>query len=221
CMYELSTLQKIRISKKLANWKIQRKSLLFVKRKYIPWLYLSNRSVWISRGKKIFNYQRNNNIIAARPNVILQGRSNADVGNFQLKNDLLVSGQRDGSMWLNSLKDKKIIFDLRNCHNSDINSVDISQSGNIIVSGSRDNCLKIWKVDYDSLDVLQQSHNHILQDRLFFMESCKNRRPQRSSPIYSLSFDAEYLFTATDQNLNVLNFSVYNGNVNDYSICCR
>ncbi|KAJ8961425.1 hypothetical protein NQ318_014672, partial [Aromia moschata] len=365
CFNQLSTLEKIRISK---NWQIgryQEKSLLYVKRKYIPWLYLSKKSVWISRGNKIFSYERHkSHVNVSKPGVILKGRSNADVGNFQLKNDLLISGQRDGNLCLWCLKENKAIFDTKNCHNSDINSVDISLCGSIIASGSRDNCLKIWRLNYDSLDGLEELHCHNLQDRvwrvsllnekpllavgtsgnnyknslfvydverisdpielpstnlglgvldirwdspstlwscgydtylkrwdlrtgrceqifrdphasalycldydycntimtgtqmhgrenhhstlnqlafefnmtastvhkimkkakyhpykLYFMDSCKNGAHRRSSPIYSLSFDSECLFTVTDQNLNVLNFSVYNGNVNDYSVC--
>lgn len=39
-----------------------------------------------------------------------------------------------------------------------------------------------------------------------------------NSPIYSLSFDSEYLFAAVDQNLNVLNFTGYAGHpLRDYS----
>lgn len=39
------------------------------------------------------------------------------------------------------------------------------------------------------------------------MRTCKGS--SLNSPIYSLSFDAEYLFAAVDQNLSVMDFSGY------------
>lgn len=50
---------------------------------------------------------------------------------------------------------------------------------------------------------------------MYYMESC--RRRDKSSPIYGLSFDADYLFTATDHHLNMLDFSVHKGETKDYS----
>lgn len=55
--------------------------------------------------------------------------------------------------------------------------------------------------------------------QVYFMNQNENRRNRRSrsSPVYSLSFDSEFLFTATDQNLNVFNFSIYDGPFKNYS----
>ncbi|XP_066150216.1 F-box/WD repeat-containing protein 4 [Euwallacea fornicatus] len=41
--------------------------------------------------------------------------------------------------------------------------------------------------------------------QLYFMRTCKGST--LNSPIYSLSFDSEYLFAAVDQNLNIMDFS--------------
>lgn len=46
------------------------------------------------------------------------------------------------------------------------------------------------------------------------MEVCKRGR---SSPVYSLSFDAVHLYAGTDRNLTVLDFSVRGGETYDYS----
>ncbi|ENN81223.1 hypothetical protein YQE_02362, partial [Dendroctonus ponderosae] len=43
--------------------------------------------------------------------------------------------------------------------------------------------------------------------QLYFMRTCKGST--LNSPIYSLSFDSEYLFAAVDQNLNIMDFSGY------------
>lgn len=50
--------------------------------------------------------------------------------------------------------------------------------------------------------------------QMYFMEACK--KSYNSSPVYSLSFDAYQLFTATDRSLNVLNFSVNSGIEKNY-----
>lgn len=39
------------------------------------------------------------------------------------------------------------------------------------------------------------------------MRTCKGATV--NSPVYSLSFDSTYLFAAVDQNLNIMDFSVY------------
>lgn len=70
-------------------------------------------------------------------------------------------------MWLTTLQDRKVIFDEKDCHESDINSVDISHNGDIIVSGSRDSSFKVWRVDYDSeTGALKKSHNQVFFDRV-------------------------------------------------------
>ncbi|VEN53263.1 unnamed protein product [Callosobruchus maculatus] len=103
------------------------------------------------------------------------------------------------------------------------------------------NCVQIYEdphasalycFDYDYCNTIMtgtQLHGRVIlwdirqknSVQLFFMDSCKSRRHGRNSPVYSLAFDAEYLFTATDQNVNVLNFAGYDGEINDYSYCCK
>lgn len=80
-------------------------------------------------------------------------------------------------MWLTSLHGRKLIFDEEDCHESDINSVDISQNGDIVVSGSRDSSFSIWKVDYDSnIGALNKLHNQVFYDRVLRV-SLLNERP--------------------------------------------
>ncbi|KAK4882803.1 hypothetical protein RN001_006122 [Aquatica leii] len=85
----------------------------------------------------------------------------------------------------------------------------------------------VFCFDTDNLCTLvtgAQSHGRVvLWDKrspryvqTYFMETCK--RLLRSSPIYRLSFDACLLFTATDYNLHVLDFSVTEGVPRDYSM---
>nr|CAH7741045.1 unnamed protein product [Callosobruchus chinensis] len=334
CSFKLSTLEKIRISKNWTIGKYTETSSLFVRRKCMPWLQLEKKCIWLSRGCYVFCHQRNGSHIKRKTLASYCGESKADIAHFQKKGNTLVCGLRvlrDGSIYIRNIE-QRTSRDSRLCHDSDINSVDINDSGNVIVSGGRDNYIKIWKrnietneitVTYENnfqdriwkvvlsneapllaigtsansnmnsifindiqraKNVLQLSsseYNHgvldmkwdgphcvwscgydtylrkwdlrtgncvqiykdphasalycfdydycntimtgtqlhgrvILWDirqknsvQLYFMDSCKSRWPGRNSPIYSLAFDAEYLFTATDQNLNVLNFSGY------------
>lgn len=61
----------------------------------MPWLHLTDTSVWISRGKHIYCYDRFRRYVnVSRPRAVLHGRSDADVGHFRIKNNLIVSGQR-------------------------------------------------------------------------------------------------------------------------------
>lgn len=46
------------------------------------------------------------------------------------------------------------------------------------------------------------------------MDACKRGK---SSPVYSLSFDAVHLYAGTDRNLTVLDFSVHSDKIHDYS----
>lgn len=95
CQQRLSMLEKIRISKNFQIGRYNEKELLFVRRNYMPWLCLTNESVWISRGRNIYRYNRfKKQVDVSRPRAVLHGRSNADVGHFQIKNNLVISGQR-------------------------------------------------------------------------------------------------------------------------------
>lgn len=99
CAFQLSMLEKIRISQ---NWRVGRyleKSLLFVSTKYLPRMCVDDKFLWYSRGPKVHCFERtknrgNKHINVNKPKAVIQGGSNADVGSFQVKNDFLVSGQR-------------------------------------------------------------------------------------------------------------------------------
>ncbi|CAH1953890.1 unnamed protein product [Acanthoscelides obtectus] len=343
CSHKLTTLEKLRISKNWTIGKYYEKSLLCVKKKFMPWLQLEEKCIWLSRGRFVFCYHRKGSYVKLKPIYYYHRETNSDVAHFQKKGNTLVCGLRDGSLCINNTVQRSSRF-LRSCHESDVNSVDINTNENIVVSGGRDNWFKVWKRNIETNEVALTYENN-LQDRiwkvaildegpllaigtsannninsifindiqratnilqlscceynhgvldmkwdgphcvwscgydtylrkwdlrtgncvqiykdphasalycldydycntvmtgtqlhgrvilwdvrqknsvqLFFMESCKSRGLGRNSPVYSLAFEAEYLFTATDQNLNVLNFSGYNGAIHDYSDCCK
>ncbi|CAG9855547.1 unnamed protein product [Phyllotreta striolata] len=67
-----------------------------------------------------------------------------------------------------------------------------------------------------------QSHGRVtlwdsrLREALQIYFTTSNQTVHKSSPVYSLAFDADYLYTATDCNLNFLNFAGYTDNILDH-----
>lgn len=343
CFKRLNNLDKLRISKNWQIGKYNESSLLYSRKKYIPYIQISDSFLWMSRGAEIKCYQRNEiGVITKRPFYTLRGSTNADVVNFQLRNNVLVSGLRDGNLRIHNIKNRNHTYEHVQWHHTDIHSVDIDKLGSTIVSGERDGTInivkilddrlvndsltkivcpdRIWKVslseenklavgasaiehpsslfiyditrqsddrvelynesrvvgsgtldirwdgpqllwtcgydsvlrrwdlrtgkteqnfvdpfgsvlyclDYDYVNAVMTGVNlHgriVLWDvrqkkavQMYFMESCQ-RRYNGSSPVYSLAFDSEFLFSATDKHLNVLNFSTYHQtHSNDYT----
>ncbi|KAF5276056.1 hypothetical protein FQA39_LY00852 [Lamprigera yunnana] len=79
-----------------------------------------------------------------------------------------------------------------------------------------DNCCTLLSGTQSHGRVVLWDMRSVRYIQLYFMETCRNSF--RSSPIYRLSFDACQLFTATDSNLHVLDFSVKTGVSKDYRI---
>ncbi|RZC34718.1 F-box/WD repeat-containing protein 4 [Asbolus verrucosus] len=154
----LSPFERLRISR---NWKLgvySEKSLLYSKAKYIPWLQLEKDLLWLSRDGYVKAYRRNSKGINTK-----QGKLELKFADLCKKIITYSVGKRkyrlqsltqytinissDGSLWLWSVRNQKFVFDRENCHGADINSVDMSDD--IMVSGSRDNYVKIWRKPVD------------------------------------------------------------------------
>jgi len=84
-----------------------------------------------------------------------------DVARFVSKNNSIVSGYRDGSIYCYSLQSGATLWHKHHCHDSDIHAVDIH--GDNIVSGSRDASIKIWNTK--SVEPLRCSI--LLHDRIW------------------------------------------------------
>ncbi|XP_028135056.1 F-box/WD repeat-containing protein 4 [Diabrotica virgifera virgifera] len=346
CNRKLSSFEKVRISRNWIEAKYTESPLLFSKRKFLPYLQLSKKYLWISRGGVIFCYKRRyRNLHAANPHYVLSPpvqRSKADVVNFHVKNNLIVAGMRDGSLWMKDLQDRySKIFMLKIYHQDDVHSVALNNSCSLLASGARggdvivskvepsvtpqninkvlswsyhdviwkvgfsvenklaigtagrhyysylyirnvdrtdveelvlsyqsvkegihdiiwDGPHKIWTCGYDSnirmwdlrtgkfercffdpcatcLYCMDYDfHNTLIAGaqvhgrctlwdirkgaaaQMYFMDSSQ-KKFNKSSPVYSLAFDAESLFAVTDQNLHVLDFSAYKAPSHDYS----
>ncbi|XP_072385908.1 F-box/WD repeat-containing protein 4-like isoform X3 [Diabrotica undecimpunctata] len=343
CNRKLSSFEKVRISLNWIEAKYTESPLLFSKRKFLPYLQLSNKYLWISRGGVIFCYKRcYRNLRAANPEYVLSPSNKSDVVNFHIRNNLIVTGLRDGSVWMKDLRDNySNIFKLRIYHNDDVHTVALNSNCSLLASGARGgdvivsrlesgvgpkNIKKIlslsyhdviWKVgfsvenklavgtaghhffsylyirnvertDVEELVLSYQSvkegihdiiwdgphniwtcgydsnirmwdlrtgkfercffdpcatclycmdydfHNTLIAGaqvhgrctlwdirkgvatQMYFMDSSQ-KKFNKSSPIYSLSFDAESLFAVTDQNLHVLDFSAHRAPSHDYS----
>lgn len=74
---------------------------------------------------------------------------------------------------------------------------------NTVITGCNDSRATLWDVRKDKYV------------QIYYMESAS--RSRRRSPIQSIAFDAEHLFAATDLHMNILDFSVIKGGIQDYS----
>ncbi|CAH0559120.1 unnamed protein product [Brassicogethes aeneus] len=329
--HNLNILEKIRIEKNWINGKFKKSSFLVSGKKYMPWLQMNEKFLWVSQDGCIHEFKKNRFSKYLKSNIIRNKNNNADIVKFKVNDNSIVLGRRDGSISLWSIENKAFIFDMKNCHKCHVNCVDISNDGTLIVSGSDDDSFSIWQ---NTNGVLLQKENQIIFDRIWScalledksivavgtsgnenvhslvlfdvqknteeklspggigaavfdikwespqcvwscgydgivsrwdlrLNSCvqsfkdpfgvplycmeldfnntvmagtqmhsrvalwDTRQQQncvqiyftskRNSPVYSLSFDSKYLFTAIDQGVNVLDFSVYFGKSIDYS----
>lgn len=140
----LSLKEKCRIFCNWKNGKYKENIYLRQKVKYMPKLIMESRLLWISRGKCIQAYKRGSDqCLGRRPEVLLEGQRE-DVCHFVKNENLIVSGERNGALigW-SGITGKKI-FEVKNSHSSDVDAVDYV--GNFVVSGSRDESVKMWDV---------------------------------------------------------------------------
>lgn len=149
------------------NWiekKYQEKVLLRLHPRQLPWLQYTDEALWVSTNNEIkcFNIQKDGRVKADhRRHLMLQdGRSyrgrrgritqeyqqcpnllNQDVSRFVVKNNLAVSGCRDGSLYIFDCVNGTCVDALYKIHRTDTQTVDFHDS--CIISGSRDKTIKI------------------------------------------------------------------------------
>lgn len=73
---------------------------------------------------------------------------------FVVKSGLIVSGGRDKTLvgWRETNSSNyEFAFARRYCHGSEVSAVDVADNGNIIISGSRDQMVKVWRAFDDNL----------------------------------------------------------------------
>ncbi|CAL1527739.1 unnamed protein product [Lymnaea stagnalis] len=117
--------------------------------KLIPWIQKTDDSLWFSYGSKIcnFTYHPSGNIHEQKARCLLGMKG--DVTRFSVKNNLVISGCRDGSIYSWDTSGNQL-FHYKHVHNSDTQCVDFTD--NVVISGSRDGTCKILQLDSSSND---------------------------------------------------------------------
>lgn len=128
------------------NWRqgICRDSrLVHHRERQLPWMQLEGDLLYISYTNTISCYHPKSNghlrKILAKTLVAHQD----DVCRFTLRDGILVSGARDGSISLFSTETNERLLHYSKCHVGDVQSVDLHSD--IVVSGSRDASVKVWR----------------------------------------------------------------------------
>lgn len=145
----LRAYEKHRIQSNWINGGYNERGFLKSKVKYIPYLQLTKEHLWHSRHTIINAYDRNS-LSSPKPflNVAKQvhcGKS--DVTCFKICNNLLISGQSDGTILYLSLRGDSEVTHVKQCHEDDVNCLDFDQR--ILVTGSKDTSLKVYLFEDD------------------------------------------------------------------------
>ncbi|XP_076175305.1 F-box/WD repeat-containing protein 4 [Ptiloglossa arizonensis] len=130
------------------NWqygRFEKKILFSQKTKLMPWIQLTEDTLWWSGGNQLFGFRRSesfheNNRIIVRDNI------RSDICKFIARNECIITGHRDGSIkfWTKSRCDERIefYFSIDKAHTCDINAID--KTSEAIISGSGDGTVKVW-----------------------------------------------------------------------------
>uniref|UniRef100_G3MRF3 F-box domain-containing protein n=1 Tax=Amblyomma maculatum TaxID=34609 RepID=G3MRF3_AMBMU len=120
---------------------------------YIPWLQLERDVLWYSKGAVILKYRRTEDGGFGQSALVkLQGHAD-DIGHFVCKDGLVVSGGNDGSLFIWNAAQGSLVHNRLDCADKAINSVDYSNT--IVVTGSQDTTVKVWRLNADSSSTLR------------------------------------------------------------------
>lgn len=127
------------------NWESDHRQenwLLRYGSKLLPWVQREGDTLWLSVGNVIRKFSLQDNGIRLREHTLgrLQGLS-SDVTRFVIKNELCVSGCREGSISIWETSSRVQLLHHKKIHNSDTQCVDFVDD--IVVSGSKDKTVKV------------------------------------------------------------------------------
>jgi F-box/WD-40 domain protein 4 len=124
----------------------------------MPRIQLESDTLWVSWGAQVWAHpRRSDGTVCRTASKVLRGHSD-DVSRFVVKDGLVVSGGRDKTLvgWRQSnMEDHAydFAFARRYCHGSEVSAVDVASGGSVVISGSRDHMVKMWRLD-DTLSLV-------------------------------------------------------------------
>ncbi|ELU02316.1 hypothetical protein CAPTEDRAFT_209479 [Capitella teleta] len=163
------------------NWKAgspREVCLISYATKQIPWIQLYDDNLWVSEEQEIRCHPASAKGIRAQSCKSLKP-GGQDISRFMCKDGRLVAATRCACISMFDLSTGDRVQHLQHCHQSDIHCIDFH--GDVIVSGSRDSTVKMWRQSASSANDVLLKTVHI------------------GSRIWSLciSPDARFLITGT------------------------
>ena len=151
----ISAKDRVRISQNWIRANYNEAQLLVQDIKYMPRIQIDAETIWVSWGAQVWAHPRRaDGTVCRTASQVLRGHSD-DVSRFVVKNGLIVSGGRDKTLvgWTQGANRHSYEFKFarRYCHGSEVSAVDVADRGSIVISGSRDQSVKIWKVGQDHI----------------------------------------------------------------------
>lgn len=140
------------------NWqygKYDTKLIFSQGKKLMPWIQLTEDTLWWSGGHQLFGFARkqpfsHNNIKFAQLN------RKSDICKFVVRSDYIISGHRDGSLKFWSLTNSgplhydgtnylvdHLCYNIEEAHSTDVNAVE--ETSQVVISGSGDGIIKLWE----------------------------------------------------------------------------
>ncbi|XP_033209011.1 F-box/WD repeat-containing protein 4-like [Belonocnema kinseyi] len=146
------------------NWqygKYTKKIIFSQGKKLMPWLQLTDDTLWWSGGDQLFGFKRKDPF-SYNDVAFAQRYINSDICKFVVREDYVISGHRDGSLKFWSLANSgslyydgngyhmdHLYYSIERAHSTDVNAVD--ETSQVVISGSGDGVVKIWMRPGDTM----------------------------------------------------------------------
>jgi len=170
----ISTQDRVRISQNWVRGNYSETQLIVQDIRYMPRIQLNAETIWVSWGAQVWAHpRRSDGTVCRTASQVLRGHSD-DVSRFVVKDGLVVSGGRDKTLvgWRQyGGRNYEFAFARRYCHGSEVSAVDVAHNGSIVISGSRDQTVKVWRVAED--DFLSPISTINIGDRIWSLATSK------------------------------------------------
>ncbi|KAK7110224.1 F-box/WD repeat-containing protein 4-like [Littorina saxatilis] len=168
----LSLKERYRVS---LNWESGRRHEAWLLRhnfRLLPWIQKDqNNTLWVSRGSRILKFDvKDNGRLRESAGGPLYGL-NSDVTRFVVNNGIVVSGCRGGGVSTWEASSGVQLMHCYNAHSSETQCVDVADD--VIVSGSKDNTMKVLSMFPEDKQRVRQSFN--IGDRIWSLSVSPNK----------------------------------------------
>lgn len=132
------------------NWKnayFQNKNLLHFNKRQMPWMQYEADTLWVSSQNAMSCYTVQSDGQLKEESHRHLYLPSEDVSRFVVKNNIALSGCRDGSLYMFDCTSSQLLLQFPKVHQTDAQAVDFTDT--CIVSGSRDHTVKILQAEQE------------------------------------------------------------------------